>query len=65
MDLIENDMKKNGYEGFSFGKCVFEMETEADFSFPSKFFHLPGIARILNRDLSGYNYNCRIKAGYI
>lgn len=65
MDLIENDMKKNGYEGFSFGKCVFEMETEAEFSFPSKFFHLPGIAQILNRDLSGYNYNCRIKAGYI
>ncbi len=65
MDLIENDMKKNGYDGFSIGKCVFKIDVEAGFRFPAKFFHLPGISRILNRDLSGYEYNCRISAGYL
>ncbi len=65
MDLIENDMKKNGYDGFSIGKCVFKLEVEGGFRFPTKFFHLPGISQILNRDLSGYEYNCRISAGYL
>ena len=65
MDLIENDMRKNGYEGFSIGECVFEMNVEGGFRFPSKFFHLPGISQILGRDLSGYEYNCMIKAGYL
>ena len=65
MDLIENDMRKNGYEGFSIGKCVFKMDVEGGFRFPAKFFHLPGISRILNRELSGYEYSCMINAGYL
>lgn len=65
MDMIENDMKKNGYKGFSIGKCLFDMEVEGGFHYPSKFFHLPMISDILDRDLSGYAYLCRIHAGYL
>ncbi len=65
MDMIENDMKKNGYKSFSMGKSVFDLTVEGGFRYPSKFFHLPMISDILNRDVSGYEYLCRIRAGYL
>ena len=65
MDLIENDMRKNGYKGFSLGKSVFDLEVEGSFRYPSRFFHLPMISEVLNRDLSGYGYVCKIRAGYL
>ena len=65
MDLIESDMKKNGYDSFDFGRCVFDLKVEAGFRFPARFFRLPGIERILNRELNGYEYRCVIRAGYL
>lgn len=65
MDLIDSDMKKNGYAGFSIGKCAFDLEVEAGFCFPCRFFRLPGVSRILNRNPEGYGYHCKIRAGYL
>lgn len=65
MDLIDADMRKNGYKGFSIGKCAFDMEVEASFRFPSRFFRLPMISDILNRDLSGYSFTCLVREGYL
>ncbi|MBO6109128.1 MAG: hypothetical protein J6P16_06980 [Eubacterium sp.] len=65
MDLIEMDMKKNGYEGFNFGQCVFDMTVEAGFFYPAKFFTLPAVEKLLDRDISGREYLCRIRTGYL
>ena len=65
MDLIEADMKKNGYKSFAMGKCLFDLEVEGGFRYPTKFFHLPMISDMLHRELSGYEFICRIRAGYL
>lgn len=65
MDLIDNDMRKNGYEGFSIGKCVFDMKVEGYFYYPAGLFQLPSIGRLLGRDLDGREYLAKIRAGYL
>ena len=65
MDLIDADMRKNGYKDFTIGKCAFDMEVEAGFRFPAKFFRLPVISDILERDLSGYSFTCLVREGYL
>ena len=65
MDLIESDMKKNGYSGFSVGECAFELKVEAGFRFPARFFRLPWITGLLNREMTGYEYLCTIRSGYL
>lgn len=57
MDLIQCNMKKNGYGGFQLGSCVYEMNVQGEFVFPSRFFRMAPLEAILGRDIR----NCRVK----
>ena len=65
MDLIESSMRKNGYTGFSLGDCVFSIEVDGVFRFPAKFFRMPAITQIIDRDITGYESRCHISVGYL
>lgn len=41
MDLIENNMKKNESELFSFEKCIYAISVDCEYSIPAKFAALP------------------------
>lgn len=65
MDLIQWDMVKNGYTGFKLGKCVYAIEVEGKFSFPARLFRIPSVEQMLNRQITAYPAQCRIRAGYL
>lgn len=65
MDLIDMDMKKNGYKGFKIGKCVFDMRVSANYTFPVKLFGMPIISGMIGRSLKGYSYECIVRRGYL
>ena len=64
MDLIQWDMKKNGYESFDLGMCVYSICVSADYVFPSKFFHFPSIQQMLQRKIREYPYHTEILRHY-
>ena len=65
MDLIEWDMRKNGYNRFQFGNCVFSMQVEGVFSFPTKFFRFSTIEEMLDRQGQEYQYCVSLTRGYL
>lgn len=65
MDLIQWDMVKNGYTDFELGTCVFSLKVSATVSFPTRFFRMPVISKMLERDIQGYSYTCEITKGYL
>lgn len=65
MDMIQWDMVKNGYAGFRLGTCVFSIHVRGEFSFPSRFFRMVPVERMLGRDIHTYHSSCEITAGYL
>lgn len=64
MDLIEHNMRKNGYEGFRLGTCVHDIKVKTTMNFDAKLFHFSIIEKILGRDLQNYSITKEVIAGY-
>lgn len=64
MDLIQQNMKKNGYNGFQLGSCVYEMKVEGNFSFPARFFRMAPIEAVLGRNIKTYQTTSKVVVGY-
>ncbi len=64
MDLIQAGMKKNGYSSFNLGSCVYEMKVQGDFRFPSRFFRMVPLEKLLGRSINECQIMCEIWAGY-
>lgn len=65
MDVIEWDMGKNGYTGFSLGSCVYSLTVEGSAVFPSHLLPQAPVRRFLGKDLRQYQPVCRVKVSYI
>ncbi|MCH5266068.1 MAG: hypothetical protein J1F02_09225 [Lachnospiraceae bacterium] len=65
MDMIQWDMIKNGYSEFQLATCVSAIRVKGNFSFPSRFFRLSGIEKMLGRDIQSYSFSCEIEADYL
>lgn len=65
MDLIQWDMKRNGYKDFQLASCVYSLTVSAGVTFPARFFRLPAIRSMLGRDIRDYSYTCEITKGYL
>lgn len=65
MDVIEWDMGKNGYTGFSLGSCVFSLTVEGSAVFPSHLLQQVPVKRFLGKDLRQYQPVCRVRVSYI
>lgn len=64
MDLIQQNMKKNGYHGFQLGSCVYGMKVQANVTFPSRFFRMAPIEAALGRDIRSYQTTSEVVVGY-
>lgn len=64
MDLIQQNMKKNGYNGFQLGSCVYQIKVEGSFSFPTHFFRMTPIEVILGRKIKTYQTSSKVVVGY-
>lgn len=64
MDLVQMDMKKNGYGSFDFAKCVYSLDVTGDFVYNTKFFRMGIIEKIIGRDLLQHNRTVRLRKGY-
>ncbi len=65
MDLIQWNMRNNGYRQFDFGTCVFSIRVQAGYAFPAKFFRMAVIERMLGRDVREYTFLGDIVRGYL
>lgn len=64
MDLIQCGMKKNGYTGFQFGSCVYQMKVKGEFVFPSRFFRMAPLEMVLGRSVQNCRIVSEVQAGY-
>lgn len=65
MDLIQWDMVKNGYGKFDFGSCVFSVKVSAAYGFPSRFFRMSAIEKMLGRNVQEFTFTCESERGYL
>lgn len=65
MDIIQWDMRKNGHPRFQLGRCVFSFRVKGTFSFPSRFFRMAPVEKLLGRKLYAHSVSCEITAGYL
>lgn len=64
MDLIQANMRKNGYSRFFFGGCVYEIDVEATMCFPTKFFRLNILEKMSGRNLKNHIITTKIRVSY-
>lgn len=64
MDLIQNNMKKNGYAGFQFGNCIYQINVQGEFVYPTRFFRLAPLEAILGRSIQNYRIVSEVQVSY-
>ena len=64
MDLIQHNMRLNGYPGFKLGTCVYDVKVRGTMSFTAHFFHSAVLEKMLGRSLQTYSITEEITAGY-
>lgn len=64
MDLIQHNMRINGYSDFRLGTCVHDVKVRGTMSFSAKFFHSAVLEKMLGRSLQTYSITKEITAGY-
>lgn len=65
MDLMEWNIKDNYFKGFNLGICVSSFCVKGAFSFSTKFFQLPFIQNVLNREQDWFGQEVILQAGYV
>lgn len=65
MDLMEWNIRDNVTKKFNFGICVDSFEVTGKFTFATKFFRLPSIQEMADRQLYHFQQDIRIGAGYV
>lgn len=65
MDLMEWNIRDNGTKKFNFGICVDSFEVTGKFTFATKFFRLPSIQEMADRQLYHFQQGITIDAGYV
>lgn len=65
MDLMEWNVRDQGFPGFSLGICVDAFRVTGSFTFATKFFRLPSIQDVLQRELREFHQSVTIDAKYI
>lgn len=64
MDLIQHNMRLNGYEGFQLGTCVYDVKVKGTIHFTAQFFRLLVLEKMIGRNLQNYSITKEIIAGY-
>lgn len=64
MDLIEWDMRKNGYPNFTIGSSVYAIRVKGIASFPSRFFRMSPLEQLLGRSLKDFQTTCERLVSY-
>lgn len=64
MDLIQQNMKKNGHKRFQLGSCVYEMKVQGNVIFPSRFFRMAPVEAALGRNIRNYQTASEVVVGY-
>lgn len=64
MDLMEWNIRDNVTKKFNFGICVDSFEVTGKFTFATKFFRLPSIQEMADRQLYHFQQNITVGAGY-
>lgn len=65
MDLMEWNIRDNVTKKFNFGICVDSFEVTGKFTFATKFFRLPSIQEMADRQLYHFQQGITIDAGYV
>lgn len=65
MDLMEWNIKDNYFKGFNLGICVSSFCVKGAFSFSTKFFRLPFIQNVLNRERNWFGQEVSLQAAYV
>lgn len=65
MDLMEWNIRDNVTKKFNFGICVDSFEVTGNFTFATKFFRLPSIQEMADRQLYHFQQSIKIGAGYV
>lgn len=65
MDLMEWNIKDNYFKGFNLGICVSSFCVKGAFSFSTKFFRLPFIQNVVNRERDWFGQEVILQAGYV
>lgn len=64
MDLIQHNMRINGYPDFRLGTCVYDVKVRGTMSFSAQFFRSAVLEKMLGRSLQTYSITEEITAGY-
>lgn len=64
MDLMEWNIKDNYFKGFNLGICVDSFRVKAGLSFSTKFFRLPFIQKIIDRELNYFHEGIVVNSSY-
>lgn len=64
MDLIQHNMRLNGYAGFQLGTCVYEVKVKGTMNFAAQFFRLSVLEKMLGRSLQNYSITREVVVGY-
>ncbi len=65
MDIMQANVRKDGVEHFNFGMCVDSFQATGVFTFPTKFFRVPRIHDILERQLYEYHSRAQVTMTYV
>lgn len=64
MDLIQANMRLNGYKDFQLSTCVYDIRVKGTIQYAAQFFHFSMVEKLLGRNLNDYFITKEITAGY-
>lgn len=64
MDLIQANMRLNGYKDFQLSTCVYDIRVKGTIQYDAQFFHFSMVEKLLGRNLNDYFITKEITAGY-
>lgn len=64
MDLMEWNIRDHDFSEFHFGGCVDSFRVKGQFSYPAKFFTLPLVQKMIDRQLYDFQQEITVKVSY-
>ena len=65
MDLMQENVRQGGVEQFNLGMCVDSFQLQGVFSYETKFFRVPHIQQIVERELYQFHVDTDIRMTYV
>lgn len=65
MDIMQWDMRKNGYSGFVLGNCVYALRVRGVAHFPSRLFRMVPVENLLGRKFQSFQSCSEMEISYL